>query len=166
MPYPYNYPMYPTMGVPAAYPQQPTPQQNTPQQQPEQLVNGGFAVVPAVEDIKRYPVAPGHFVIFKLQNTPYIIEKSMSYSQLDDPHYKCFQEVDEDIVNNSPKTEKEEKSSHYEEEIGDIKENISRMDEQIEKLKNSLLDVKKSIKPVPKKTAKLSRDDEEDGDAV
>lgn len=161
MPYPsYNYSMYPPMGVPA-YPntQQPAPQQNT--AQPEQLINGGFAVVPTVDDIKKYPVAPGNFMLFKLQNTPYIIEKSMGYSQLDDPHYRFFEEIDKDIMNETPKDDKKEKPSQYEEEIGDIKESISRMDKQIEELKDGLSSVKKSIKPVPKKKVR----DEEEGDS-
>jgi hypothetical protein len=55
-------------------------------------------MVRSEEEAYNYPVAPGNCVSFKVENEPIVIEKSMSYSQLETPRIDRYRLVREDIV--------------------------------------------------------------------
>lgn len=69
--------MYPYM-----YPQQQI-QQQVQQQIPQP--SQSMMILPSEEDALKYPIAPGNSIMFKIENQPLIIEKSMGLSQLDSP---------------------------------------------------------------------------------
>ena len=148
-----NYNSNPYMNTPAQQqtPIQPTQTQQGQAQQAEQLVNSGFIVVESEDVIFKYPVAPGNCVSFKIANKPVIIEKSMSHSQFDAPHYERFKLIKEDMPENTPK---EENKGVYEE----IKEDITAIYEQLDRLKEGLASVRKQLKP-SEPTAKLNKEE-------
>lgn len=172
---PYSMPNYPAYNA-AAYPYTATPQ-ITPQLQPAQnpqnqqntatqgepLINGGFIVLPSEEDIKRYPVAPGNLVTFKIENKPVIIEKSMGRSPFDAPHYERYKLIREEMEEEKPETAEESQNEVLHDEIEELKKDISRLDVQIDVLKDNLSEIKKSIKPKTKR-AKLNMEDGESED--
>lgn len=148
-------------------PTQPTPQ-TTQQAQPDTIVNGGFVVVPTEEDVKRYAVAPGNCVTFKLENQPVIIEKSLGRSQFDSPHYERYKLVKENMPEETAPGDKEAPATDPSEnalrdEIGALKSDVENIQSKIEKLKNKVSDALKRLKAVEDRpTAKLNNDDEED----
>ena len=113
------------------YVQQPVQQQ--PIQQPQ--VQNNFVVVPNEDEIRRYPVAPGGLITFRIENQPIIVEKSLGYSQFDTPHYERYRMTKEDMPEAKPKeyilksdyeTEKNEIFS----QIEDLKCHISALEKK------------------------------------
>lgn len=97
MAYPYNYyPNYQNMQQPIQQPIQ-QPVQQMPQQPVQQMQNGGYVVVQNEEEVRRYPVAHGNLVTFRIENQPIVIEKSMGFSQFDTPHYEKYKLIKEDM---------------------------------------------------------------------
>lgn len=88
--------IYPQYSYPSYYPQM----QNmyTPQQQPvqQQIRSGGIVSVANEDEARRYPVAPGYTVTMRDENGPYLYEKTMGYSQLDQPIFRKARIVFED----------------------------------------------------------------------
>ena len=140
------YPYYPNQQM--QYPTQPNAYQNPtqiPQQPVQQMQNGGYVIVQNEDEVRRYPVAHGNLVTFRIENQPVVIEKSMGFSQFDTPHYEKYKLVKEDM------------------EVVEQKEYILKSDYenakkelfvQISDLKSQFEDVKKQIeekKPVRKK---------------
>ena len=70
----------------------------TPQQQPvqQQIRSGGIVSVANEDEARRYPVAPGYTVTMRDENGPYLYEKTMGFSQLDQPIFRKARIVFED----------------------------------------------------------------------
>ena len=104
------YPQY-SYTSPQYYPQIPQQLQNmygTGQQQPapQQIRSGGIVSVANEDEARRYPVAPGYTVTMRDENGPYLYEKTMGYSQLDQPIFRKARIVFEDDA--TPAQEKKE----------------------------------------------------------
>lgn len=99
--------IYPQYGYPSYYPQVQN-MYNTPQQQPvsQQIRSGGIVSVANEDEARRYPVAPGYTVTMRDENGPYLYEKTMGYSQLDQPIFRKARIVFEDDA--PPQEEKKE----------------------------------------------------------
>lgn len=102
--------IYPQYGYPTYYPQMQNMYAATQQQQPvqqsvQQIRSGGIVSVANEDEARRYPVAPGYTVTMRDENGPYLYEKTMGYSQLDQPIFRKARIVFEDNV----AKEKEEK---------------------------------------------------------
>ena len=78
------------------YPYQFQPQLQQQFQQPQQT-QSNFLVVSSDDDIRRYPVAPGSTVTFRIEGQPIIVEKSLGMSQFDTPHYERYRMTKEDM---------------------------------------------------------------------
>lgn len=94
------YPQY-SYPSPTYYPQIPQQLQNmygTGQQQPvqQQIRSGGIVSVANEDEARRYPVAPGYTVTMRDENGPYLYEKTMGFSQLDQPIFRKARIVFED----------------------------------------------------------------------
>ena len=89
----YGYPYYPQ--IQNAY--------TAPQQQPvnQQIRSGGIVSVAGEDEARRYPVAPGYTVTMRDENGPYLYEKTMGYSQLDQPIFRKARIVFEDDAQNT-----------------------------------------------------------------
>lgn len=101
--------IYPQYSYPSYYPQM----QNvygTAQQQPapQQIRSGGIVSVANEDEARRYPVAPGYTVTMRDENGPYLYEKTMGYSQLDQPIFRKARIVFEDDAIKQEKQEKPE----------------------------------------------------------
>ena len=93
------YPQYSYTTSPQYFPQI-SQMQNmyTPQQQPvqQQIRSGGIVSVASEDEARRYPVAPGYTVTMRDENGPYLYEKTMGFSQLDQPIFRKARIVFED----------------------------------------------------------------------
>lgn len=135
----YNSYQYPQYGY---QPQQPQIPQQMAQQMPQQMSqmsqmsqqpvqqiqNGGFLAAPNEEYVRTYPVALGNCVTFKIEGKPYVMEKSMGFSQLDSPKIEKYRLVKEEPseCSNSPQNDPED--------IRAIISSIDKINEQIEAL--------------------------------
>ena len=64
-------------------------------QQP-QIRSGGIVTVANEDEARRYPVAPGYTVTMRDETKPYLYEKTMGFSQLDQPIFRKARLVFED----------------------------------------------------------------------
>lgn len=87
----------PQYGYPSFYPQM---QQNMygaqGQPAPQQIRSGGIVSVANEDEARRYPVAPGYTVTMRDENGPYLYEKTMGFSQLDQPIFRKARIIFED----------------------------------------------------------------------
>lgn len=104
----YGYPYY--TPVNSIYQQPPMPQMQA-QQQPvqQQIRSGGIVSVSGEDEARRYPVAPGYTVTMRDETGPYLYEKTMGFSQLDQPIFRkariVFEDAQESAQNNAGKPE-------------------------------------------------------------
>lgn len=139
--------------------QQPIQQPIQPLQQPVQpnhpIQNGGYVIVQNDEEIRRYPVAHGNSVTFRIENQPIIVEKSLGYSQFDTPHYERYKLIKEDMPVPEEKGEYLLKSEYemgrkdFLEVQNEIFSQNKQINEQIELLKEKIDALDK--RPVRKK---------------
>lgn len=61
-----------------------------------QIRSGGIVTVANEDEARRYPVAPGYTVTMRDETKPYLYEKTMGYSQLDQPIFRKARLVFED----------------------------------------------------------------------
>ena len=102
--------IYPQYGYPSPsyYPQMQnmyTAQQQQPQPAVQQIRSGGIVSVANEDEARRYPVAPGYTVTMRDENGPYLYEKTMGYSQLDQPIFRKARIVFEDDATQEKKEE-------------------------------------------------------------
>lgn len=81
----------------------------TPQQQPvqQQIRSGGIVSVASEDEARRYPVAPGYTVTMRDETGPYLYEKTMGYSQLDQPIFRKARIVFEDDAQSQQEKQEE-----------------------------------------------------------
>ena len=84
MPYP-NYNYYPQGYMPQA-------------QQPMQIQNSTFINAPNEAYAYNYPVARGNCVSFKIEGQPIVIEKSMGFSNFENPKIERFRLIKEEVA--------------------------------------------------------------------
>ena len=99
--------------------QQPIQQQI---QQPQQMQS--IMIMPSEQDALRYAVAPGNSIMFKIENQPLIIEKSMGLSQLDSPVITYIDLVPRD-TGNKPEYATKEDLEQLREEIKGWQDNLT-----------------------------------------
>lgn len=131
-----NFQQYPMPFMAYPYPQmmqtQPQPQvsQNT-----QPLQNAGFIMVSSEDEAYRYPVALGKCMTFKVENEPIVIEKSMSYSQLENPKIDRYRLVREDVVDAPKPIEPIEVEQSHDD---GLKEELQAIRRDIEGIKKKL----------------------------
>jgi len=133
---PYYYPQY-VQPQPVVMPQPATQQvQNQPvQPQTPPIQNSGFVLTMSEDEAYRYPVAPGHCVTCKVVNKPIVIEKSMSFSQLDNPKIDRYRLVKEEVVDEPKQVEPVEVKESATDEL---KAEIDALRQDIEGIKKKL----------------------------
>ena len=155
----YNSYQYPQYGYQPQQPQIPQQMaQQMPQQPVQQIQNGGFLAAPNEEYVRSYPVALGNCVTFKIEGKPYVMEKSMGFSQLDSPKIEKYRLV---------KEEPEEVANSPEDSKNNNKEINSTLDEiigEIEAIKADIKAIKEKLKSITKPMAKKVSKDEDDDD--
>lgn len=154
-PYPQQYgyqPQQPQMG------QQIPQMAQIPQQPTQQIQNGGFLTAPNEEYVRTYPVALGNCVTFKIEGKPYVMEKSMGFSQLDSPKIEKYRLV---------KEEPEEPSNSPEDDRNDnkaINDTLEGLISEIEAIKADVKAIKEKLKSITKPAPKKAPKDEDDDD--
>ena len=170
--YGYDYtgrPYYPPMQQMYAPQMQPAgvmpPAQQAVQQQ--QTRNGGIVSVPNEDFARSYPVAPGVTVTMRDESGPYLYEKTMGFSQLDQPVFRKARIVFEDAQESH--TEAQQPAAVYAEieqleslrdaVIADIKDLHSQLDKETAEIRSL---ISAMIKPKPeRKTSRKNEADEE-----
>lgn len=118
--------IYPQYGYPSPsyYPQMQnmygTQQQPVQQTLQQQIRSGGIVSVTGEDEARRYPVAPGYTVTMRDENGPYLYEKTMGYSQLDQPVFRKARIVFEDDAQATQ--EKQEKPSEPQKVYAELKQ--------------------------------------------
>lgn len=69
---------------------------SAPQPVQPQIRSGGIVTVSGEDEARRYPVAPGYTVTMRDETKPYLYEKTMGFSQLDQPIFRKARLVFED----------------------------------------------------------------------
>ena len=102
--------IYPQYSYPSYYPQMQNMYTAGQQQQPapQQIRSGGIVSVANEDEARRYPVAPGYTVTMRDENGPYLYEKTMGFSQLDQPIFRKARIVFEDDAIKQEQQEKPE----------------------------------------------------------
>ena len=137
-----NYPQYPMSYLPYPYAQYPMQTQQAQPQQSQQLQSAGFILVPTEEDAYRYPVALGKCMTFKVENEPIVIEKSMSFSQLENPRIDRYRLVREDVVEEPKPLNEVEMVNPMADEL---KEELQAIRRDIEGIKEKLASTSKTV---------------------
>ena len=148
----YNSYQYPQYGYQLQQPQMPQqmaqqiPQQmaQMPQQPVQQIQNGGFLAAPNEEYVRSYPVALGNCVTFKIEGKPYVMEKSMGFSQLDSPKIEKYK-----LVKEEPEA---------------INDTLEGLISEIEAIKADVKAIKEKLKSITKPAPKKAPKDEDDDD--
>ena len=147
----YNSYQYPQYGY------RPQQMAQMPQQPVQQIQNGGFLAAPNEEYVRSYPVALGNCVTFKIEGKPYVMEKSMGFSQLDSAKiekYRLVKEEPEEL----PNLPSESKNNNENAILDELINEIEAIKADIKAIKEKL---KSITKPVTKKTLKDEEDDDE-----
>ena len=99
--------IYPQYSYPSTsyYPQMQNMYAGQQQAVQQQIRSGGIVSVASEDEARRYPVAPGYSVTMRDENGPYLYEKTMGYSQLDQPIFRKARIVFEDDVTTQEKQE-------------------------------------------------------------
>jgi hypothetical protein len=117
-------------------------------QQTQQLQSAGFILIPTEEDAYRYPVALGKCMTFKVENEPIVIEKSMSFSQLENPRIDRYRLVREDIVEEPKAIESVEVEQSHDDGLM----------EELQAIRRDLEGIKEKLNSPSKTTAKKKED--------
>ena len=102
-----------------------------PQSVQPQIRSGGIVTVANEDEARRYPVAPGYTVTMRDETKPYLYEKTMGYSQLDQPIFRKARLVFED---DSPQTQESAPAPEKSPEAAPVYAELS----QLEALKTSV----------------------------
>lgn len=144
MPYPSYQPIYQQQPM---YQQQMYQQAQVQQVQPvQQMQSGGFVSVRNEQEARNYPVAPGNVMTFKIENQPYVCEKSQGFSQLEGPIFNKYRLVKEEEtldVTNVPVIDSEQDTA-----IDDLWNELESLKKEVQSLKNK---VYAKPKPIVKK---------------
>jgi uncharacterized small protein (DUF1192 family) len=129
-----------------------------PQQPIQQIQNGGFLAAPNEEYVHNYPVAPGNCVTFKIEGKPYVMEKSMGFSQLDSPKIEKYR-----LVKEEP-SERPNLPQNGLEDIKAIVSSIDKINEQIEALWSEIDAIKANRSKAQTKNSSIKQIKDENDD--
>ncbi len=101
--------IYPQYGYPSTsyYPQMQNVYAGQQQSVGQQIRSGGIVSVANEDEARRYPVAPGYTVTMRDETGPYLYEKTMGYSQLDQPIFRKARIVFEDDATHTQEKQEE-----------------------------------------------------------
>ena len=126
-------------------PMQPQSQPQNIQPRQEAFTDGGFVVVPNEDEVRKYLVAPGNLVTFRIENKPIVIEKSMGRSQFASPTYKKYKLSEVNMDDNSPidsPVTKEDSAIDYSANFDELKDTLNDVKSQMDSIKNMLRNFK------------------------
>jgi hypothetical protein len=72
------------------------PYQQNYQQIPQQQMQSSIVSVRSEEEARRYPIAPGNSIMFKIEGQPFVVEKIQGFSQLEGPQIKRYRLTEEE----------------------------------------------------------------------
>lgn len=111
-----------------------------PQYQPiqyQQQYTPTIMTLQSEEEALKYPIAPGNSIMFKIENQPLIIEKSMGLSQLDSPMIKYI-----DLV---PRTTEQKPDYALKEDLEQIREDIKALQDKLVEKRTRKKEVEENV---------------------
>lgn len=118
-----------------------------------QMQSGGFISVATEEEAIRWAVAPGNVMTFKVQGKPIVIEKSMGFSQLEEPKIDKYRLVKEDASEPEP-VHDPEYATHG--DIDALESEIAALKKDVDNLKAKS---QEAFKPKPTRTKEGSKNE-------
>lgn len=116
-------------------------------QQP-QIRSGGIVTVANEDEARRYPVAPGYTVTMRDETKPYLYEKTMGYSQLDQPIFRKARLVFEDDTpqtqESAPTPEKSSEPAPVYAELAQLEALKASVSEELQNLRKMIDNIKNS----------------------
>lgn len=139
--YPYYGSYYP--GITNTAPQQ---AYVPPQSVQSQIRSGGIVTVANEDEARRYPVAPGYTVTMRDETKPYLYEKTMGYSQLDQPIFRKARLVFEDDTpqtqESAPTPEKSPEPTPVYAELSQLEALKASVSEELQNLRKMIDNIK------------------------
>ena len=132
---------------------QPLPQVQPQQQSAQpQIRSGGIVSVSGEEEARRYPVAPGYTVTMRDETGPYLYEKTMGFSQLDQPIFRKARIVFEDDAQTAQnKQEAQPKPSVVYAELSQLEALRDAVAADLNALRSMIDSLSEQKKPAPRK---------------
>jgi len=119
-----------------------------PQSVQPQIRSGGIVTVANEDEARRYPVAPGYTVTMRDETKPYLYEKTMGYSQLDQPIFRKARLVFEDDASqtqeSAPTQEKPSEPTPVYAELAQLEELKASVSEELQNLRKMIDNIKNS----------------------
>jgi hypothetical protein len=119
-----------------------------PQSVQPQIRSGGIVTVANEDEARRYPVAPGYTVTMRDETKPYLYEKTMGYSQLDQPIFRKARLVFEDDTSqtqeSAPTQEKPSEPTPVYAELAQLEELKASVSEELQNLRKMIDNIKNS----------------------
>ena len=125
-----------------------SPQQTyvPPQSVQPQIRSGGIVTVANEDEARRYPVAPGYTVTMRDETKPYLYEKTMGYSQLDQPIFRKARLVFEDDTpqtqESAPAPEKSPEPTPVYAELSQLEALKTSVSEELQNLRKMIDNIK------------------------
>lgn len=114
-------------------------------QQP-QIRSGGIVTVANEDEARRYPVAPGYTVTMRDETKPYLYEKTMGFSQLDQPIFRKARLVFEDDTSqtqeSAPSPEKSPEPTPVYAELSQLEALKTSVSEELQNLRKMIDNIK------------------------
>lgn len=114
-------------------------------QQP-QIRSGGIVTVANEDEARRYPVAPGYTVTMRDETKPYLYEKTMGFSQLDQPIFRKARLVFEDDTpqtqESAPAPEKSPEPTPVYAELSQLEALKTSVSEELQNLRKMIDNIK------------------------
>ena len=119
-----------------------------PQSVQPQIRSGGIVTVANEDEARRYPVAPGYTVTMRDETKPYLYEKTMGYSQLDQPIFRKARLVFEDDTpqtqESAPTPEKSPEPTPVYAELSQLEALKASVSEELQNLRKMIDNIKNS----------------------
>lgn len=97
--------------------------------------NNGFISVRSAQEAMNYPVAPGNSITFKDEAQPYVYVKTMGFNQMEQPTFKRYRLVEEDL--NSIPAENQPASFATKQEYEELRQAYAKLHDDVDLLRRS-----------------------------
>ena len=103
----------------------------------QQIQNGGLISVRSEQEAMNYPVAPGNSITFKDEAQPYVYVKTMGFNQMEQPTFKRYRLVEEDLNSIPSVAENQPASFATKQEYEELRQAYAKLHDDVDLLRKS-----------------------------
>ena len=103
----------------------------------QQTQNNGFISVRSAQEAMNYPVAPGNSITFKDEAQPYVYVKTMGFNQMEQPTFKRYRLVEEDLNSIPSVAEHQPASFATKQEYEELRQAYAKLHDDVDLLRKS-----------------------------